>query len=151
MIIWSTWKERNRRIFRNQSWPEGKIKEILTSMIRETVMSSNSQEGSAQPIDQDSRVLEVFQLTGGRNPNLNRQQSQLQVGEHNWKPPPPGSLKLNFDGAEKGNPRRIGLGGLMNVKGTSYDYTQGACENQPITPQNSGPWRQVWRFSAGRG
>jgi hypothetical protein len=39
MIIWSTWKERNRRIFRNQSWPEGKIKETITSMIRETVMS----------------------------------------------------------------------------------------------------------------
>jgi ribonuclease HI len=113
MIIWSIWKERNRRIFRNQSWPEGKIKETITSMIHETVMSRNCQVGRAQPTDQDSRVLEVFHLNGGCNPNQNRQPPQLQVGERNWKPPPSGSLKLNFDGAAKGNPGRTGLGGVI--------------------------------------
>jgi hypothetical protein len=70
-------------IFRNQIWPEGKIKETITSMIHEMVMSRNCQEGSVQPTYHDSRVLEVFQLTGGRKRNPNRQQTQLQVGERN--------------------------------------------------------------------
>jgi ribonuclease HI len=113
MIIWSIWKERNRRIFRNQSWPEGKIKETIISMTRDTVQSRNCQVGRAQPTDQDSRVLEAFHLNDGRNPNQFRRSPQLQVGERNWKPPPSGSLKLNFDGAAKGNPGRTGLGGVI--------------------------------------
>jgi hypothetical protein len=54
MIIWEIWKERNRRIFRNQSWPEGKIKETIISMTKETVQSRNCQTGRAQLTDQDS-------------------------------------------------------------------------------------------------
>jgi ribonuclease HI len=38
---------------------------------------------------------------------------QLQVGERKWKPPPKGSLKLNFDGALKGNPGQTGMGGVI--------------------------------------
>jgi hypothetical protein len=33
MIIWAIWKERNRRIFRNESLPEGKLKETIISQI----------------------------------------------------------------------------------------------------------------------
>jgi hypothetical protein len=113
MIIWAIWKERNRHIFRNQSWPEGKIKETIISMTRETVQSRNCQTGRAQLTDQDSRILEAFHLKDGRNPNQFRRPPQLQVGERNWKPPPLGSLKLNFDGASKGNPGRTGLGGVI--------------------------------------
>jgi hypothetical protein len=37
MIAWAIWKERNRRIFRNQSWTVGKIKETIIAMTREMV------------------------------------------------------------------------------------------------------------------
>lgn len=30
-----------------------------------------------------------------------------------WTPPPPGTFKLNFDGASKGNPGRAGFGGIF--------------------------------------
>jgi hypothetical protein len=33
MIIWAIWKERNRCIFRNESLPEGKLKEAIISQI----------------------------------------------------------------------------------------------------------------------
>jgi hypothetical protein len=69
MIIWAIWKERNRRIFRNQSWTTGKIKETIISITRETIQSRNCQTGRAQLTDQDLRVLEAFQLKDGRNPN----------------------------------------------------------------------------------
>jgi hypothetical protein len=104
MIIWEIWKERNRRIFRNESRPEEKLKETIISMIRETVQSHNCQTGRVQLTDQDSQILEVFHLKYGCNRSQVRQLSKLQEGERNWKPPPAGSIKLNFDEASKGNP-----------------------------------------------
>jgi len=79
MIIWSTWKERNMHIFRNQSWWEGKIEETITFMIRKMMMRSNFQEGSTQPTDQYSRVLEVFHLTTSRKVN------SKQIAPNLWK------------------------------------------------------------------
>jgi ribonuclease HI len=113
MIIWAIWKERNRCIFKNESRPKGKLKETIISMIRETMQSCNCQTGRAQLKDQDSRILEAFHLKDGRNHSQVRWLPQLQVGEHNWKPPPRGSLKLNFDGASKGIPGRTRMGGLI--------------------------------------
>jgi ribonuclease HI len=113
MIIWAIWKERNQRIFRNQSWLEGKIKETIISMTKETVQSRNCQIGRAPLTDQDSRILEAFHLKDRCNPNQVRRPPQLQVGERNWKPPPVDSLKLNFDKASKGNPGRTRMGGVI--------------------------------------
>jgi hypothetical protein len=117
MIIWAIWKERNRRIFRNESLPEGKLKEKIISLTRETVQSRNCQTGKAQLTGQDSRVLEDFHLKDGCNRTQVRWPPQLQVGERNWNPPPAGSLKLNFDGAEKGNPGMTGMGGVIRDSG----------------------------------
>jgi hypothetical protein len=118
MIIWAIWKERNRRIFRNQNWLEGKIKETIISMTKEMVESLNCQTGRVKLTYQDSQILEAFNLKEGCNPNQVRQPPQLQVGERNWKPPPVGSLKMNFDRASKGNPGRIVMGGeIRDSKG----------------------------------
>jgi hypothetical protein len=77
------------------------------------VQSCNYQTGRVQLTDQDSRILESFHLKDRRNPNQVRWPPQLQVGERNWKPPPVGSLKINFDGASKGNPKWTGMGGVI--------------------------------------
>jgi ribonuclease HI len=86
--------------------------------------------------DQDSRVLEIFHLNGGRNPNQIRRSPQLQVGERNWKPPSSGSLKLNFNGVAKGNPGRTGLGGVIrDNKGNIiwlYDGSLGNSTNNVV-------------------
>jgi hypothetical protein len=37
MIIWAIWKERNRRIFKNESLTKGKLKEAIISQIQEVV------------------------------------------------------------------------------------------------------------------
>ena len=42
-----------------------------------------------------------------------------QSSQEQWIPPQPGFLKLNYDGASKGNPRQAGAGGLFrNSQGT---------------------------------
>jgi ribonuclease HI len=117
MIIWAIWKERNRRIFRNESLPEGKLKEAIISQIRETVQSRNCQTGKAQLTGQDSRILEYFHLKDGCNNTQVGWPPQLQIGERNWTPPPAGFLKLNFDGAAKGNPGMTGMGGVIRDSG----------------------------------
>ena len=67
MIIWTIWKERNRCIFKNEIIWEGNIKEKIISMTRETVQSRNYQNGKAQLVDRDCRVLEYFHLKDGCN------------------------------------------------------------------------------------
>jgi hypothetical protein len=117
MIIWTVWKEQNRCIFKNEILPEEKIKEKIISMTRETMQNRNYQNGKAQLRGQDSRVLEVFHLKDGRNCTQIGRPSQLQIGECNWNSPPAGSLKLNFDGAEKGNPGMTGMGEVIRDSG----------------------------------
>jgi hypothetical protein len=117
MIIWEIWKERNWRIFRNEILPEGKLKEKIISLTRETVQSCNYQIGKVQLTDQDSRVLEDFHLKDSHNCTQVRKPPQLQVGGRNWNPPPTGSLKLNFDGVAKGNLGMTGMGGVIRDSG----------------------------------
>jgi ribonuclease HI len=89
------------------------IKETIITMIREIIQRRNWQTGKAQLTDWDLILIEAFQLKGGHNPNQVITLSQLQVGERNWKLPPEGSLKLNFDEASKGNPGRTCIGGAI--------------------------------------
>ena len=42
---------------------------------------------------------------------------QLQIGSRNWTSSPSGFLKLNFDGATKGNPGVVGAGGVIRDSG----------------------------------
>jgi ribonuclease HI len=42
---------------------------------------------------------------------------QIQVGVNTWVPPPTGFIKLNFDGASKGNPGLAGAGGVIRDSG----------------------------------
>jgi hypothetical protein len=117
MIIWEIWKERNRRIFRNEILPEGKLKDAIISQIREMVQSRNCKKETMQLTDQDSRILEFFHLKDGCNNTTVGREPQLQLGDRNWTPPPLGFLKLNFDGVEKGNPGVAGMGGVIRDSG----------------------------------
>jgi ribonuclease HI len=77
------------------------------------MQSHNCHTRRAQLVGQDSRILEDFHLKDGRNRTQVRRPPQLQIGEHNWNPPPVGSLKLNFEGVSKGNLRMTEMGGVI--------------------------------------
>jgi hypothetical protein len=152
MVIWEIWKEWNRHSFRNQRWTTGKIKEAIIAMTREMVQSRNCQTGGAQLTDRYLRILEAFQLKGGHKPNQVRQLLQLQIGESNWKPPPKGSLKLNFDGASKGNPGWTSTGGVIkDNQGNIIRLYTGVWRTQPTMLRNLEPWRPALRYFIGKG
>lgn len=49
------------------------------------------------------------------NPPLTyNKKNQNARNECRWEPPPKGSLKLNFDGASRGNPCKMGLGCIIH-------------------------------------
>jgi hypothetical protein len=81
------------------------------------VQSRNYQTGKAQLTGQDFRIPEAFHLKDRRNNTQVGRPPQLQIGECNWTPPPTGFLKLNFDGATKGNPGMTRMGGVIRDSG----------------------------------
>jgi hypothetical protein len=46
-------------------------------------------------------------------PEKNRKSGSMARGKEKWEPPPQGFIKLNYDGASKGNPGQAGAGGLF--------------------------------------
>jgi ribonuclease HI len=83
MIIWAIWKEWNRCIFRNERIPTKRIKETIVSQIREIVQSRNCKTEKAQLTDQDSWILDLFQLKNWRNNPTVGRNPQLQIGARN--------------------------------------------------------------------
>jgi hypothetical protein len=81
------------------------------------VQSRNCKKDKSQLTDQDSRILDFFHLKYWHNNIPVGCDPQLQIGAHNWTPPPSGFLKLNFDGATKGNPGVAGAGGVIRDSG----------------------------------
>jgi hypothetical protein len=88
-----------------------------------------------------------LRLKDGRNPNQVRRPAQLQVGERNWKPPPVGSLKMNFDEVSKGNPGRTRMGGVIrDSKGNIIRLDVGSLGNSTNNAAEFGAWRPSLRF-----
>jgi ribonuclease HI len=89
----------------------------LVSQIREMVQRHNCNMDKEQLTNQDSRILEFFHLKEWHNSIPIGHNPQLQIGSHNWTPPLSRFLKLNFDGAVKGNPGVAGAGGVIKDNG----------------------------------
>jgi len=113
-VIWFLWKERNRRIFQGRSCEPERIWEEVCKSIKETVLSETWEE-------EDWRMN---QEEGGIISNLNMEFSMIYPRKKNRIGPQiqspnqfryPGEhfIKLNFDGASKGNPGPAGLGGIF--------------------------------------
>eukprot|EP00253_Pinus_taeda_P001472 PITA_01472 len=90
-LLWSIWKERNRRIFQYEN---------------------------EKPTALDLRILKSFRLEGIVNHSVPQHKTPPPSLRNSWQCPPVGGLKLNFDGASRGNPGLARIGGVIrNQKG----------------------------------
>lgn len=112
-VIWTVWKERNKSIFRDRSGQETNAWDEVCRALKETVLSESWSEEDWKLNQEEQRIVSKL--------NLEPHMAYLDSGKcyrPNTQSPSqfrfPGDqrIKLNFDGASKGNPGQAGLGGI---------------------------------------
>lgn len=114
MIIWEVWKERNRRIFRDEKESIRRCLNIIIIAIEETVsVAVTRRQGMKVPFTKSDRLMQRlwpgirFKSPSGALVIGNRETKQEQI---EWEKPQEGWVKVNFDGAAQGNSGVSGIG-----------------------------------------
>eukprot|EP00253_Pinus_taeda_P025596 PITA_25596 len=112
-LLWTIWKERNRRIFQDEHRNTKHSKETILTNIQQLIQTKCKGDPTEKISDRDLRILKRFRLEANHSStSLGRQQIPNSKATQ-WNYPPKGSLKLNFDGASRGNPGTWGIGGVI--------------------------------------
>lgn len=112
-LTWTIWKQRNRRIFQDEYRNTEHSKETIMINIRQLIQTKCKVDTSEKSSTRDLRILKLFQLDVDHSITMSRHQQQPNSESNSWKCPPVGGLKLNFDGASRGNPGMAGIGGII--------------------------------------
>jgi hypothetical protein len=116
-ILWKIWKERNKRIFHSKDSTPGLTWEKIVTLVKETVRSKPWKIEDLNCNPEEQSILQSWQ------PSLINQLTIKAPKRQNssptiWTPPPTDFIKINFDGASKGNPGPAGYGAtLRNSRG----------------------------------
>eukprot|EP00253_Pinus_taeda_P024057 PITA_24057 len=113
IVMWNLWKERNRRIFKNQSMDVQQVWQIIIKNVQETLSIRCWSQEDFPSNNKEQAVWNNWKIhlssTNFLSSSFNKQKD---IPSH-WSPPPPNSFMLNFDGASKGNPGETGYGGAV--------------------------------------
>jgi hypothetical protein len=126
-ILWQTWKERNQRIFRNISLPWQQCWKQCHRNVLETLNLRNwSDADLACPPSEFSILRHWTPLPTLQERPPPPSSTFPSCSPSLWSPPPEDFVKLNFDGASKGNPGAVGYGVVIrNHYGHILDIAAG--------------------------
>ncbi|EOY12746.1 Uncharacterized protein TCM_031281 [Theobroma cacao] len=96
--LWTLWLCRNEVIFRGKSFSPNKMRDI--ALLRHMLWCRGKWELGHVPVD--------LCLMEPLCSNINTKRKNQRMAT-NWSTPPPGTLKLNTDGAAKGKPELAGI------------------------------------------
>eukprot|EP00253_Pinus_taeda_P003713 PITA_03713 len=143
IVLWNIWKERNRRIFKDQELPLEKVWKIIHTNIQETLSSKHwaSEDFPTNPQEQHIWGNWKINIQAPRAPQASS--TIQQVSPSRWTPPRLNTYMLNFDGASKGNPGNTGYGGaIRNSQGQPVKIYYGSIGwNTNNAAELEGLWR----------
>lgn len=87
-IIWNVWKERNRRIFKDEKRTLKCLFEQILTQHKETVSTIMRNLPKNPPSDADMRVLRHLGLKGLLPQGMNKKVRILDTKQDYWNPPP---------------------------------------------------------------
>eukprot|EP00253_Pinus_taeda_P035953 PITA_35953 len=113
LILWSIWKERNKRIFKNQCSQIEDIWKRLCTNLQETLMLRKWSQEDLPSQANEENILNNWHLVLPQALQKNEGAKSSSINNSKWKAPPKNHYKLNFDGASKGNLGTAGFGGII--------------------------------------
>jgi len=113
-VLWMVWKERNHRIFQDKAKDSEIIWKRVVSLMRETILVEKWDVEDWKANQTEEMILNslnlkyemVYHKQGSRH-------SARAQNPDNFIYPRDNFIKLNFDGASKGNPGNDGFGGIF--------------------------------------
>lgn len=117
IVIWEIWKERNRRIFQDKSETTEQLLNRIDHSIEEVVNAAVFKKNLSNCVLMDSdraiqnRWLGIKIGKAGDTQLANSKAKKRE--EVKWEAPEIGWLKVNFDGASRGNPGNSGAGCIV--------------------------------------
>eukprot|EP00253_Pinus_taeda_P018718 PITA_18718 len=113
-ILWMIWKERNHRIFQNSAMEPEVIWGKTIKLLRETILVDKwvGEDWKANPVEEEilNRLNLKFEMVFHK---LNPNHELRSKSPDKFCYPKENFIKLNFDGASKGNPGEAGFGGIF--------------------------------------
>ncbi|XP_059070391.1 uncharacterized protein LOC131860054 [Cryptomeria japonica] len=122
MIVWQIWKERNKRIFKEISNPIAVVISNLKASIEEALSGKSKNVRKLRLNDWDLEMEKIWSFKNVichyPNKKIDRKQARWTKPHYNW-------VKLNFDGACRGNPGQAGYGAVIrdevgNIVASTY-------------------------------
>jgi len=113
-VLWMVWKERNRRIFQDKAKDLEIIWKRAVNLMRETILVEEWDAEDWKANQTEEVILNLLNLNYEmvHHKKNNRQSMRTQKSDK-FIYPRDNFIKLNFDGASKGNPGNTGFGGIF--------------------------------------
>eukprot|EP00253_Pinus_taeda_P033746 PITA_33746 len=126
-VLWMVWKERNRRIFQNKVKNSEKIWKRVVNLTRETILVKKWDMEDWKTDQGEEQILQNLNLKYEMVHNKQSERINARHQSHDkFVYPKDNFIKLNFDGASKGNPGNAGFGGIFhdNQGNTRWIYAE---------------------------